>query len=74
MYPILNYSSSVSEAIEVLKKDYLVKDSQVILLTLFSKPSAIEELMAKYPDMKILTTEIADVIPTHFSTTYFGTA
>lgn len=72
MYPILNYGSTVSEAVEVLK-NHGVEPSRVILLTLFASPNGVDLLSSKYPDMRILTTEISPTLPTHFSTKYFGT-
>ena len=72
MYPILNYGSTISEAVEVLK-NHGVECSQVILLTLFASPTGVDLLSKKYPDMRILTTEISSTLPTHFSTKYFGT-
>jgi len=72
MYPILNYGSTVSEAVTVLM-NHGIKCNQIVLLTLFASPTGIELLSKKYPNMKILTTEISSVVPTHFSTKYFGT-
>lgn len=73
MYPILNYDSSVSLAVEELK-NVGVKTNKIILLTLFCTPNGVETLSSKYPDMTLLTSEISSSIPTHFSTKYFGTS
>ena len=72
MYPILNYGSTVTEAIEVLK-NHGVDPSRVILLTLFASPNGVDVLSERYPSLRILTTEISSTLPTHFSTKYFGT-
>lgn len=73
MYPILNYDSTVSEAVKVLEQ-HGVNTKQIILLTLFATPKGVQNLNSKYPNMTILTTEISSSIPGHFSTKYFGTS
>jgi len=72
MYPILNYDSTVSEAVKVLEQ-HGVNSQQIILLTLFATPTGVQALSSKYPNMTILTSEISSSIPGHFSTKYFGT-
>lgn len=61
MYPILNYDSSVSEAIKVLEKAGC-ESRQIILLTLFCTPNGIQALSQKYGNMTIFTTEISSNI------------
>jgi len=73
MYPILNYDSTVSEAVSVLEAAG-VNTKQIILLTLFATPNGVQMLNSKYPNMTILTSEISSSIPGHFSTKYFGTS
>jgi len=72
MYPILRYGNAVLESIKVLEQ-HGVKSKQIILLNLFATPEGIELISQKYPQITILTTEIAHTIPGHFSTKYFGT-
>ena len=73
MYPILNYATTVLEAVEVLMENEVLPEN-IILLTLFATPNGVETLSSKYPKMTILTSEISSSIPGHFSTKYFGTS
>merc|ERR1719466_469672 len=72
MYPILSSGSTVLKAVEVLN-EHGVLDSNIILLTLFITPTGAKTLTSAHPNLRILSTEINPVSPTHFGRKYFGT-
>lgn len=63
---------SHSQAVNVLK-EHGVKESSIILSNLFCTPQAAKTIVAAFPDMKILTSELHPVAPNHFGQRYFGT-
>lgn len=54
-------------------KEHGVKESSIILSNLFCTPQAAKTVVAAFPDMKILTSELHPVAPNHFGQRYFGT-
>jgi len=72
MYPILTHGITVIEAVKVLL-EHNVKLENIILLTLFATPSGVRAINKEYPDIRISTTEVHPVAPTHFCQKYFGT-
>ncbi|CAG2240737.1 uracil phosphoribosyltransferase homolog [Mytilus galloprovincialis] len=72
MYPIMNSGNTVIKAVQVLK-DHYVKEDNIILLNLFVTPQAAKALVKRFPNMKVLTSEVHPVTPNHFGMKYFGT-
>jgi len=72
MYPILSSGSTVLKAVEVLNNHGVI-DENIILLTLFITPSGAAAISSSHPKIRILSTEIDSVSPTHFGRRYFGT-
>ncbi|KAF2363037.1 Phosphoribosyltransferase-like [Trinorchestia longiramus] len=72
MYPIMSSGNTVVKSMRVLK-EHDVDESNVILLNLFSTPSAARTITAAFPQMRILTSEVHAVAPNHFGQKYFGT-
>lgn len=60
------------QAVNVLK-EHGVKESSIILSNLFCTPQAAKTVVAAFPEMKILTSELHAVAPNHFGQRYFGT-
>lgn len=60
------------QAVNVLK-EHGVKESSIILSNLFCTPQAAKTVIAAFPDMKILTSELHPIAPNHFGQRYFGT-
>ena len=54
-------------------KDHRVPEEHVMLINLFCTPSAARRIVAQFPKLNILTTEVHDVTPNHFGEKYFGT-
>jgi uracil phosphoribosyltransferase len=44
-----------------------------MLINLFCTPSAARRIVAQFPKLNILTTEVHEVTPNHFGEKYFGT-
>ncbi|XP_056654389.1 uracil phosphoribosyltransferase homolog [Monodelphis domestica] len=72
MYPILSTGNTVIEAVKVLI-EHGVQPSVIIVLSLFSTPHGATSIIREFPDLRILTTEVHPVAPTHFGQKYFGT-
>merc|ERR1711990_861199 len=72
MYPILPHGITVIEAIKVLL-DHNVLEQNIILLTLFATPHGIKAINKAFPSIRISTSEVHQVAPTHFCQKYFGT-
>ncbi|XP_064617529.1 LOW QUALITY PROTEIN: uracil phosphoribosyltransferase homolog [Liolophura sinensis] len=72
MYPIMSTGNTVEKAIMVLH-EHKVIPSNIVLLNLFCTPLAASQLLAKFPDMTILTSEVHPIAPNHFGQKYFGT-
>lgn len=45
----------------------------MILINLFSTPSAAKRIVEEFPNLTVLTTEVHSVTPNHFGQKYFGT-
>lgn len=60
------------QAVNVLK-EHGVKESSIILSNLFCTPQASKTVVAAFPDMTILTSELHPIAPNHFGQRYFGT-
>jgi len=54
-------------------KDHRVPEDHVMLINLFCTPSAARRIVAQFPKLSILTTEVHEVTPNHFGEKYFGT-
>lgn len=72
MYPILCTGNSVIKALEILIQ-HEVHESKVIVLSLFSTPEGVWNILRSYPKVRILTSEVHSVAPKHFGQKYFGT-
>lgn len=72
MYPIMSSGNTVIKAVNVLQ-EHAVEEENIILLNLFSTPSAASCITTAFPKMQILTTEVHPVAPNHFGQKYFGT-
>ncbi|CAF0949769.1 unnamed protein product [Rotaria sordida] len=72
-YPVITTGSTVITGLEVLLKDYQCKQSNIILITLFSTPDGLKNTCERYPDIKIVVSEISGIAPNHFGQKYFGT-
>jgi len=72
MYPILTHGITVIEAVKVLL-EHNVRLENIILLTLFATPHGIRAINNAYPKIRISTSEVHQVAPTHFCQKYFGT-
>ncbi|XP_067946180.1 uracil phosphoribosyltransferase homolog [Watersipora subatra] len=72
LYPILSSGNTVSKALEVLQ-EHGVDVKNVLLVSLFCTPYSLELLRKDYPELRILTTEIHPIAPSHFGQRYFGT-
>lgn len=53
--------------------EHNVKLKNIILLTLFATPYGVRAINKVYPDIRISTSEIHQIAPTHFCQKYFGT-
>lgn len=72
MYPIMSTGNTCVKAIQVLKENG-VRESNIVLLNLFSTPQAASVVVAAFPSMMVLTSEVHPVAPNHFGQKYFGT-
>lgn len=82
MDPILATGSSAIKAIEMLTKYKKVDEAKISLLTLIAAPQGVSAICARYPRMKVITTEIDEGLGTDklvrpgigdFGDRYFGT-
>ena len=71
-YPVITTGTTVCTGLEVLLKEYQCKQSNIILITLFSTPDGIEHVCDLYPDISVVVSEIHRVAPNHFGQKYFG--
>lgn len=71
LYPALETGATVSTALQVLKEHGVV-EQRIILVTLFTTPLAVKNILNKFPNVKMLTSEVHRVCPTHFGLKYFG--
>jgi len=71
-YPVITTGSTVLTGLEILRKEYQCKQTNIILITLFSTPEGIERICESYPEIKIVVSEINKIAPNHFAQKYFG--
>lgn len=71
LLPVLETGATVKAAITVLK-DHGVSEKNIFLVTLFSTPKAAVNLLTSHPNMTMLTSEVHQISPSHFSHKYFG--
>lgn len=67
----LETGATVTTALQVLK-DHGAKEKKIVIVTLFSTPQAVKNILTRFPDVKLLTSEIHQCCPTHFGLKYFG--
>lgn len=72
LYPIMSTGMAVLESVKLLIS-YGVKEENIILLNLFSRPKAAQLLNLKFPKLTAITSDINKIIPNHFNHRYFGT-
>ncbi|CAF0774100.1 unnamed protein product [Adineta steineri] len=72
-YPVITTGSTVLTGLQVLLKEYQCKQSNIILITLFSTLDGLKQICELYPDITIVISEINTVPPNHFGQKYFGT-
>ncbi|CAF5226438.1 unnamed protein product, partial [Rotaria magnacalcarata] len=71
-YPVITTGSTVLAGLGVLLKEYQCRESNIILVTLFSTPEGIKQTCERYPNIKIVVSEINKIPPNHFGQKYFG--
>lgn len=71
-YPVITTGSTVLTGLEVLLKDYQCKQSNMMLISLFSTPDGLKHICELYPELTIVISEINTVAPNHFGQKYFG--
>ena len=69
---MITTGATVLTGLEVLLKEYQCKQSNIILLTLFSTPDGIRQVSELYSEIPIVVSEINTVAPNHFGQKYFG--
>lgn len=83
MDPILSTGTSACQAIEMLIEKHGVTQNKISLLTLIAAPQGVTLICEKYPELKVITTEIDEglrvdgtVVPGigDFGDRYFGTS
>jgi uracil phosphoribosyltransferase len=73
MDPVIDSGFTILAAIEVLL-GYDVKEENITLLCLFCTPAGLDNITRSYPQIVIITSEIAPMSsPLHFANRYFGT-
>ncbi|XP_005109681.1 uracil phosphoribosyltransferase homolog [Aplysia californica] len=72
MYPIMCTGNTVVKAVRILAM-HNVKQENIILLNLFCTPHGAKKIIAEFPGLRILTSEIHPISPSHFGQKYFGT-
>ncbi|CAF0854009.1 unnamed protein product [Adineta ricciae] len=72
-YPVITTGSTVLTGLEVLLKEYQCKQSNIILITLFSTPDGLQRICELHPELTIVVSEVNTVAPNHFGQKYFGT-
>ncbi|CAH8864071.1 unnamed protein product [Trichobilharzia szidati] len=73
MYPILATGTTVLKALDVLRT-YNVSVENVILLSLFASPKSLVNILTRNPALRVVTSEIHPIVPSHFGQRYFGTS
>ena len=63
--------ATVKTAITVLK-EHGVQEKNIFLVTLFSTPRAAVRVLTQYLNITMLTSEVHEDSPSHFSQKYFG--
>ena len=69
---MITTGSTVLTGLEVLLKEYQCKQSNIILITLFSTPDGLQRLCELHPELTIVVSEVNTVAPNHFGQKYFG--
>ncbi|VDD85960.1 unnamed protein product [Enterobius vermicularis] len=64
--------SIVKKAISVLVENGVLEQN-IFILTLFTTPASLEEIVGNFPKVSILTSSYSPLVPYHFATKYFGT-
>ena len=64
--------SEIKNYFSVLQ-EHNVRLENIILLTLFATPHGIRAINNAFPKIRISTSEVHQVAPTHFCQKYFGT-
>jgi len=81
MDPILATGNSLVRAIQLLR-DHNVPESNIIVLTIMAAPQGIHKLYSRYPNVKLITSEVDSDVDAHgkilpgigeFGDRYFGT-
>ncbi|KAI6203576.1 Uracil phosphoribosyltransferase-like protein [Aphelenchoides besseyi] len=72
LYPVLSTGITVSNAIKHLL-EMRVRQSNIYLITLFATQKCLNELLSRYPNITIVTSQICEKAPTFFTQKYFGT-
>uniref|UniRef100_A0A0N5B1C5 Uracil phosphoribosyltransferase homolog n=1 Tax=Syphacia muris TaxID=451379 RepID=A0A0N5B1C5_9BILA len=72
LYPLISTGNIVMKAISVLVENG-VKEENILILTLFTTPLSLKEIVHCFPKVAILTSSNSPLIPYHFATKYFGT-
>ncbi|XP_075676128.1 uracil phosphoribosyltransferase krishah [Dermatophagoides pteronyssinus] len=72
LYPIMGTGNTVIKAVKTLIK-HGAKQSNIILVNLFTTPEAIRSICTRFHEMIVQTTEVHPVVPHHFGQKYFGT-
>ncbi|PAA60331.1 hypothetical protein BOX15_Mlig019135g1, partial [Macrostomum lignano] len=72
MQPVLGDGRVATKALQLLTEDYQVPESNLFLLNLFSTRHGLDSVLSEYPDVRVLTTEVHDLVPYHFCARYFG--
>ncbi|CAF0795858.1 unnamed protein product [Rotaria sp. Silwood1] len=70
-YPVITTGSTVLTGLEVLLTEYQCKQSNIILITLFATHDGLKQIYERYPDIKIVVSEINEIAPNHFGQKYF---
>lgn len=72
MYPIICSGNTVIKAVQVLHA-YHVEEANVLVLSLFATATGLGNVLRRFPNLTILTSEVHQVVPDHFGRKYFGT-
>jgi len=62
MDPMMATGETITKGIKVLMDDHDVKEDQITILTLISCPDAIKHVFNKYPNVKLITATIDEVL------------
>lgn len=72
MSPILRTGDSIVKAIEVLLNNH-VQEKKIVVLTVFTTPQGVKFVLNRFPEVRVVTSEVDQSAPTHFGHHYFGT-